>query len=184
MANPLKAAQLAAVAAKVTTIGRARMALGKCTELLQAGYAKINQASLWDDDELKGAMRDRLDVVNAYAQGIYATIGTDDPDLQEEEISAISAGRVGLVIAQTDEALTDIDEAIHENTFDVAATLGLALAIAGDTAGSAVQSVTNAVAAGGAAFVAAAWPTLLMGAAAVGLYFWFRAGRPGLPGGA
>ena len=183
MANPLKAAQIAAVAAKVTTIGRARAALGKCTELLQAGYAKVNQASLWDEDELKDACKDRLDVVNAYAQGIYATIGTADPELQEEEISAIASSRVGLVIAQTDEALEDIDEAIAENNFDVVETLRLALSIAGETAGSAVQSVTNAVAAGGAAFIWAAWPTLLLGAGAVAIYFWIRAGRP-LPGGA
>jgi len=182
MANPVKAAELAAVAAKVTTIGAARAALGECTRLLQAGYAKINQADLWDEDELKEACRDRLDVVNAYAQGIYATIGTSDPDLQAEEISALNCSRVGLVIAQTDDALSDIDEAINENTFDVAGTLKLALAIAGETAGSAVQSVTNAVAAGGAAFIASAWPTLVIGAAAVGLVLWIRAGRPGLGG--
>jgi hypothetical protein len=184
MSNPLKAAKLAAVAAQVTTIGRARAALGKCTELLQVAYAKVNDASLWDEDELKDACRDRLDVVNAYAQGIYAMIGTDDPDLQEEEISALNASRVGLVIAQTDEACEDIDEAINENTFDVAATVEEGLRLAGEMAGNAIKRALNGAAAAGASFVFQTWYWWLIGGAAVGVYFLVRSRGIGAGGGA
>jgi hypothetical protein len=159
---------IAQVAAKVNTIAQARAALGVVTGTLAQAYSRLDD--LTSLAGLRDEARSRLDAVNRFAQRTYA-IWTDDPELQEEEISAVNATKVGICLAQANDALKDVEELANEDFWDFAGLLREAIANAAKLAGDAIQSVTNAVAAGGAAFLASAWPTLLLlGAAAVGLY--------------
>jgi hypothetical protein len=192
MANPIEAAQIAAVAAKVTTIGTARAAMRRCIDLLEEAKAKVADAHFYDEsfdarqDDLKQALTARLEVVRAYAAGHLATgvYKTTDPDLQEEEISVPNAARVGIIMAQTADALIDVEDSLRENVWDFPALLSDTVVEAARQAGEAVQGVAGAAvkaaAAAASAFVAAAWRTIAVVGVAVGVYVWFRAGRPGM----
>lgn len=167
---------IAKAAAKVTTIGQARAALGVVTSVLRQAYEKIDQvdqigaadivtgfAALKYSSvrELRQAARDRLDVVNAYAGRIYA-IWTGDADLQDEEISTTNALKVALCCAQANDALENVEQLAHEKLWDLASLLEESVRATGQIAGASVQAVTSAVAAGVGAFVWGAWPTLLV----------------------
>lgn len=194
MAQSDNSLTLTAVAAQITTIGAARAALGKVSEVLREAYGRLDaigggagsaivNLGTGALDEVKEAARQRLDVVNAYAQGIYATIGTSDPDLQGEEIGALTCARIGLVLAQAQDALKDVENAADETYWDFASLIRDSLAESGAIAGTAIQKLTNGIAAGGAALVASAWPTILAVGVGVAAYLWVRAGRPKLIGG-
>lgn len=162
------ALSIASVASQVSTIGQARGVLGTVSSTLQQAYSRIPDIS--STAGLRDAASARLDVVNNFAQRVYA-IWNDDPELQDEEISVVNATKVGICMAQANDALKDIEEAADQDFWDFTQLLTDSLAAAGSIGGHAVQSVTNAIAAGGAAFVTAAWPTLLiLGAAGVGVY--------------
>lgn len=187
----------AALAARVTTIGAARAVLGKCSLLLHEAYPYLDMVAggrgnsvlgavasagsavgvLPDLDaayeELRASTRSSLDIARAYVEGIYATIGTADPLLQDEEISAKNAARVGVAMMQTEEAIQDVEEAIKETYLDFGEVMSEVLAGAGATAAGAVSSVAASVAAGGAAFLYGAWPVLLgVGVLVVGVAIW------------
>jgi hypothetical protein len=168
MASTDTALSIASVAAQVSTIGQARAVLGTVSSTLQDGYTKLPQISTTAG--LRDAAQSRLDVVNNFAQRVYA-IWNDDPQLQDEEISAVNATKVGICMAQASDALKDIEDAASQEFWNFTDLLNDSLAAAGSLGGNAVQSVTNAIAAGGAAFVTAAWPTLLIvGGVVVGAY--------------
>lgn len=159
---------IADVAAKVNTIGQARAVLGTVTATLAKAYGRLDE--LTNLAGLRDEARSRLDSVNAFAGRVYAT-WNDDAELQDEEISAVNATKVGICMAQANDVLKDVEELANEDFWNFAELLRESLAAAGGLAGGAIQSVTNSVAAGVSAFVASAWPTLLLlGAGAVALY--------------
>lgn len=159
---------IAQVAAKVNTIGQARAALGVVSRTLEQAYSRLPDITSIAD--LREATRGRIDAKNAFAQRVYA-IWNDDPELQDEEISAVNATKVGICMAQANDVLKDVEELANEDFWNFTELLREAIENAGRLAGQAIQSITNAIAAGGGAFVAAAWPTLLLvGAGLVGLY--------------
>jgi len=159
-------ATIAAVAAEVRTVGDARATLGKTAELLNDAYGRLPDITGADN---RDAARDLLDEANDYAQRVYADLPTEDLDAA---IDASTALRVGGAFGTTRRALRRIEEAANTTYWDYAGALHETLTTAGTAAGDAVQSVTNAVAAGGAAFIASAWPTLLLVGAAVAFYIW------------
>lgn len=158
-------AAIAEVAAQVHTVGQARAALGQTTELLADGYTKLDAITGSDN---RDAARELLDQANDYAQRVYADLPSDNLDA---EIDVTTALRVGGAFGTSRRALRRIEEAANTTYWDYVGALNQTLTSVGSAAGDAVQSVTNAVAAGGAAFVLSAWPTLLLAAAGVALYF-------------
>lgn len=158
---------LAAVAAKVTTIGAVRAAMGAVTLTLSQGYAQLDQISTIAGE--KDAARSLLDTVNKSAQILYG-IYNDDPDLQDEDISTGHAVSAAHIIYEANDALKSIEQAAGENLWDIATIVDNALSLIGAKVGSTIQGVTNAVAAGATAFAFAAWPTLLLLAAAGAIY--------------
>jgi len=162
---------IARVAAQVQTIAQARAVLGAVASTLQQAYGRLDE--LHNVAGQRDEMRSRLDAVNAFAQRTYA-IWTDDPDLQDQEISSTNASRVGVCMAQASNALKDVQELAGQDFWNFAEILQDSLAATGAMAGRATQSVTNAIAAGGSAFVTAAWSTILVVAIAGGIYFFRR----------
>lgn len=177
---------IAAIAARVNTIGQARAVLGVAANVIGDAYThlpdiKANTLGVilagpvlgWFEstsiDDVRAAAKSRLDAANTYAQQVYA-IWNSDPDLQDEEISATNATKVGFALARANDVLKDIQNLAQTDYWNFGDLLNDALAQAGQLAGSAVQSVTNAIAAGTAAFVWSSWPTLLLIAGAVGVY--------------
>lgn len=189
MASTDTALSIAGVASRIDTISQARAALGAVASTLQGAYAKaatIGVASgvlhdytplgFVEDEstaEVRAAAASRLDVVNNYAQQLYS-IWNDDPQLQDEEISAINAAKVGLCLSQANEALRDIEVAAEEEYWNFTQILTDAInaAIALGVAG--IQKLANAAAAAGAAVVHALWPWLLGGVVVVGGLYYFR----------
>lgn len=196
MASPTQAASLAASASRITTVGAARAVLGEITAVLHQAYGKLDeigrgfgnavlggssphhetsQGTLDDANaETRDAARARLDGVNNFAARIYDAIGTADPDLQAEEISAWNSSRVALCMVQTQDALDDVEAAIGSTLWDFPQTMQDITAGIGETAGNAVQATGNAIAAGATAFVAGAWKTLAVAGVVATLYV-FRA---------
>jgi hypothetical protein len=150
---------IAQVASQVNTIGQARAVLGVVSTTLEQAYLRLPDITSIAD--LRDAVRSRLDQTNAYARRVYAT-WNDDPDLQDQEISAVNAAKVGAAMAQANDALKDVEELANEDFWDFGQLLRDSLANAGSLAGGAVQSVTNAIAGGVTAFIASAWPTILL----------------------
>ena len=173
--NPLK---LAAVAARITTIGQVRAAMGAVTLTLSRGYAQLDEltsiAGVRDD------ARNLLDTVNKSAQILYG-IYNDDPDLQAEEITTAHAASAGKIIAEANDALKLVENVAGQNLFDIGQIVSDSLdqikaetSAVGDAAGATLQGATNAITAGVSAFVWAAWPTLLI-VGAVGVAYFYRA---------
>ncbi len=159
---------IAGVASQVSTIGQARAVLGTTTATLAQAYSRLGD--LTSLAGLRDEARSRLDAINAFAGRVYS-IWNDDPDLQAEEISTVNATKVGICLAQANDALKDVEELANEDFWNFAELLRESLAAAGKLAGDAIQSITNAVGAGVGAFVTSAWPTLvLVGAGIVALY--------------
>jgi hypothetical protein len=189
MAKSDNAATIAAVAAKVQTVGQARAALGKAADLLREGYTRIDavgagvvhdytplgflEDKIGGIDELKAACRDRLDVVNAYAGGIYATLSAADA-AQAQLLEFAQSQRTALALAQAQGALKDVEDAAAEDYWDIAQLLTDAIVAAAAYAGQAIQAITNAAGRAALAFGFAAWPTLLIVGALVALYVWWR----------
>jgi hypothetical protein len=157
-------ATIAAVAADVHTVGQARATLGRTSELLADAYTRLPDITGADN---RDAARELLDQANDYAQRVYGELPNADAD---QAIDATTALRVGGAFGTTRRALRRVEEAADQTYWDYAGALRDTLTMAGSAAGDAVQSVTNAVAAGGAAFLASAWPTVLLIGAAVALY--------------
>jgi hypothetical protein len=159
---------LAAVAAKITTIGDARAALGVVSHTLANAYERLPDITTTAD--LRDTAREYLDQVNSYAQRIYR-IWNDDPDLQDEDISTLNASKVGLCISQANKALSDIENLANTEYWDIAEAIEEVLRTVGHVAGATIQAIGNAVAAGGTALFAAAWPTLLVAGLIAGVYY-------------
>lgn len=162
---------LASAASKITTVGGVRAAMGAVTLTLSKGYARLAEISTIAGEQ--DAARSLLDTVNKSASMLYA-IYNGDADLQEEEITARHAYLAGRVVFEANDALKAVEDAADEHLWDIASIVEQALAIVGAKVGTGVQAVTNAVIAGGTAFVGAAWETLLI-VAAVGAIYFFRA---------
>lgn len=159
---------LAAAAAKIQTVAQVRAAMGAVTVTLAKGYALLPQVTTVSG--LQDEARSLLDKVNQTATKLY-NVYTDDPELQDEEISTVHAHAAGAILADANSALKLIEEATTI-TFDVASIVSDALAVVGRAAGTTLQTATNALAAGATAFVWASWPTLLI--VAVVAYFFRR----------
>ncbi len=162
---------IAQVAASVQTVGQARAVLGKISELLREAYAKLEDVT--NIEGVRDAARSRIDVVNAYAGGIYAVMPSDQAS-QDLPLDANQARRVGLAMAQAQDALKDTEEAAGLEVWDVSAILSETVASVGGTVGGGLSSVTNSIAAGGAAFVSAAWPVVIVALVLVGGYAVYR----------
>jgi hypothetical protein len=172
------ALKLAAVASRITTIGQVRAAMGAVTLTLSQGYAKLDELTTIAD--VQSSARALLDVVNKSASILYG-IYNDDPDLQDEEITAAHAASAGRIMAEGNDALKVIEDATKQNLFDIGQVVSDALdaikdeAVAvGNAVGATVQGLTNAAAAGLSAFAWAAWPTLLV-VGALGVAYVYRA---------
>ena len=161
------ALSIAATAAKIQTIADIRAAMGAVTLTLSQAYARLDDIS-WIAGEKKAAT-DLIDTVNKSAQLLYAKYN-DDPDLQDEDISAWNAHLAGQVIAQANDALTTVENAANENLWDISSIVDDALVTVGHKVGTTIQGVTNAIAGGASAFLSAAWPTVLLVAGGVILY--------------
>lgn len=172
MASSDNAATIAAVADKVRTVGQARVALGNLTRLLQQAYAKTDDADLWDESELKDSIRGRLDVVNNYAQKIYGTLPSDDAS-QGDPVPAATAPKIGLVLAQAQEACKDIEKALKENQFDIAGTILEGLHLAAETAGHVADKATKGLLAAIFAFVRSAWLPIVIALGVVAVWFFW-----------
>lgn len=160
---------LAAAAAKIDTAAQLRAAMGAVATTLSQGYARLNEISSIAGEN--DAARSLLDTVNKSATILYQ-IYPDDPDLQDEEISTWHAHSAAVVISEANDALKAVEDAANQNLWDIAAIVTQALELVGGAVGSGLQAVTNAVVAGGSAFVAAAWPTLLIVGGLVVAYVW------------
>jgi hypothetical protein len=158
-------ATIAAVAAEVHTVGEARATLGATTTMLADAYGRLGDITGADN---RDAARELLDQANDYAARVYAELPSDNLG---QAIDATTALRVGGAFGTARRALRRVEDAADTVYWDYVGALHEALAAAGGAAGDAVQSVTNAVAAGGAAFIASAWPTLLLVGGAVALWF-------------
>lgn len=163
------AAEVAAAAAKVKTVGQARAALGVVSRELGAGYALIPGITTVAEEQ--AAARLRLDGVNAYAQKVYAEFSDDDIS-QRKLVTPLQASKVGLCIGQAHRALADVHGA--DPAWSFAQILADGVATGAGWVGGGIQAVTNAAGAGFFAFVRAAWPTLLIAAAVVAALFYLR----------
>lgn len=149
---------LAAAAAKIDTVAQVRAAMGAVTTTLAQGYAIVPSISTVAD--MQATAQSLLDGVNRSATALY-NVYTDDPDLQDEEISTLHAHQAGVIMSDANDALKLVEDA-SSIKFDVASVVDDALTTVGATVGTGLQSITNAVAAGASAFVWSAWPTLLI----------------------
>ncbi len=165
---------VASVAAKIQTVAQVRAAMGAVTVALSAGYEKLSvfgpSTSIPNLVEgTRDAAFSLLDTVNKSAHILY-NIYSDDPDIQNEDISTAHAISAGRIISEANDALKDVENAIGSNFSNVAAVVRDAIVETGTIAGTTVQGVTNAVAAGVSAFAFSAWPTLLLVGAGALIY--------------
>ncbi len=147
---------IAVLAAKVQTIGQARAVLGKTSELLHDAYGKVGEVTT-----LAGLREEyirQLDIVNAYAQGLYAIYAGADPDLFDEEISFQNAARIGLALERARKLLTDIEADANEEWWSITAILQAALESAGKAVATTLTTAANAVAAAAPSLVLGLWP--------------------------
>jgi hypothetical protein len=151
--------RLANEASKIKSVGQARAALGVVAEVLRRAYDRLPEVSGMAD--LDEAARDRLDVVNNYAQGLFAMLPGDDI-AQRKPVTPLMASKIGLAIGQAHRAVKDIDEAAAFSGWDFVALLAEAIREAAELAGKAAQGTTNAILAALFAFLRAAWPTVLI----------------------
>jgi hypothetical protein len=162
---------LAAAAAKIQTVAQVRAAMGAVTTTLSQGYAVA--AQLADIADVRTTALSLLDTVNKSATILY-NIYSDDPEIQDEDISASHAHSAGVIISEANDALKTIEDVQNQNLFDIASIVTQAVQSVGSTVGEGLQAVTNAVVAGGTAFVWAAWPTLLLVGAGLTAYVFRR----------
>lgn len=150
---------ISALAAKVGTIGQARVVLGRAAELLQDGYSKLadipNIAGLADES------RRQLDLSNAYAMSIYKIYSGATPDLYDEEISFQNAARVGLALERARQTLVNIEDATNQEWWDIVGALQAALDSVATAVEWTVSKAANIVASAGTPLLAAFWPYLL-----------------------
>lgn len=169
---------LAAASAKITNVGELRAAMGAVSSTLAQGYPYLDLIS-WIAGE-KDAARALLDTVNNSAQALYAIVGGATPDLWDQDISTSHAILAGQVVSQANDALKTVEDAAHQNLWDVASVVSdaidqvrAALVAAGQATGGTLQGIVNAAGAGVASFAFAAWPTLLI-IGALGLAYLYR----------
>ena len=170
------ALDLASLASRIQTVAHARAVLGRVTELLREAYERLD--AIPTAEGLRDASRDLLDTVNRYAGRIYDEIGTDDPELQTEEISAFNASRVALALHQSNKALQQIEENANTTYWDFVGAMAEVLDRVDTTIRTVPGKITGSLgaAASGAlsAFFFATWPWLLAGGVAVGAAFYWR----------
>lgn len=157
MAKTDTMAAIAAIAIQVQTVGQARAVLGKATELLANGYARLGDLP----GDVAEAAQDLLDGSNAYAGGIYAMLPTADA-AQGQQLAAAMAGRVGAALETSRKALRQVEEDADADYWDFLGALQEVLQAVGGAAGDAVQGVVNAAAAGAGAFIKNSWGALIL----------------------
>lgn len=167
---------VASVAAKIQTVAQVRAAMGAVTVSLSTGYEKLSvfgpSTSIPNLVEgTREAAFSLLDTVNKSAHILY-NIYSDDPDIQNEDISTAHAISAGRIISEANDALKDVENAIGSNFSNIAQIVKDAIVSTGEIAGTTVQSVTNAVAAGVSAFAFSAWPTILLVAGGAMIYIY------------
>jgi hypothetical protein len=162
---------IARVAASVQTVGQGRAVLGAATGLLRQAYEKLD--SITSVEGVRDQARNNLDIVNAYAGGIYALLPSDDAR-QGDALTTKQAQQIGLSLRQSQDALKDIEEAAGFDFWDVKEVLSNAVASVAGNVGAGAQAVTNALAAGGSALFSSAWPLALGATILVGGYLLWR----------
>ncbi len=161
---------IAATAAKITTIGQLRAAMGAVTLTLSQAYARLPDISriAGEKDEAKFL----LDTVNKSARLLYNKY-TDDPDLQDQEISTWNATLAGQVVSQANDALATVEQAANEKLWDISSIVNESLAKVGGAVGGTFETATNGIVAGVAAFAHSARTTLII-IGVVGAIYVFR----------
>lgn len=150
--SPDEEAQLAELTGELATNADARRVLGKATELLAQGYARLGDvpSSVFENYDARGAARDLLDGANSWAGKVYGTIPDDtaavDPDTRVKVQSALK---------QSWQSLQAVEQVANETYWDFPAAL---------------RTVLGAAGAAAAAVVKATWPVWLL-AAAVGVAY-------------
>lgn len=170
---------IAALAAKVHTVGQARAALGAVADTLQDGYKRLPEITGLAD--LQEESRRQLDIANAYAQGVYAIYSGATPDLFDEEISFSNAARVGLAMERARQTLREIEDAANTEWWDLAAIIAAALAAVKTAVDWTAKTVANAAAAVAAPLLSTFWPYLAI--IALGIVLYFRFWRKAIGGG-
>lgn len=151
---------IAALAARVHTVGEARAVLGSAAQMLQEAYTKVPNVSTIAG--LREETRRQLDLANDYAQEVYAIYSGATPDLFDEEISFSNAARVGLALERARLGLRQTEDALDAEYWNIAAVLEAALQSAKSAVEWTVHQLANAAAAVTAPIVDAFWPILLV----------------------
>lgn len=163
---------IAALAAKVHTIGEARAVLGKAADLLQEAFAKVPDVSTIAG--LRAETQRQLELANDYAQDVYRIYSGATPDLFDEEISFANAARVGLALERARVGLRQTEDALDSEYWDIAAVLEAALQAAKSAVEWTVHQLANAAAAVTAPIVDAFWPILLVAGVGAVVVWKFR----------
>lgn len=183
---------IASVAATVQTVGQGRAVLGKVAELLKQAYGLVdtiggadhpltsNTLGILATSETRDAAKSRIDVVNAYAGGVFALLPADDAR-QTDLLTTRQSGQIALCMRQAQDALKDIEEAAGVDYWDLSQIFSDTVASVAGRVGGGLQAVTNAAAAGGAALFSSAWPLALGAVVLLGGYLFFRFGRALVP---
>ena len=183
MAKSDTALTIAKVAASVKTVGQARAVIGKSTEFLHDAYEKLDElpsgtiggflSGAGDSDDVRKAARSLLDQANAYCGKVYAKL-PDDEGSQGNVIDPLTAGQVGLCLAQSQSALKSVEEAADTEYWDFFGALTEVLKTVGEVTGHIIAKTAAAVAGGGFALFKAAWWVFLLIGLVVGLLLYFR----------
>ncbi len=171
------ALDLANTAASIQTIGQLRAAMGAVTLTLSQAYARLNEIGI-SDPVLTGGRtlagereeaRYLLDKVNQSAKLLYDKY-TDDPELQDQEISTWNAMLAGQIVSHANDALKAVESAADTKLWDISSIVNDAVAHVGGKIGGGLDVVTNGLAAGVTAFVHSARNTIIIVALVGGIY--------------
>lgn len=147
---------LAEIIGRITTNNFGRAVLGITASALQGGYSIIEQDPE-PSEKVKESWKGPLDVVNAYAQGIYATLPAND-----EPIAFASEERIRLALSQTDSVLSDLSSDVvrfAEMREQWLTDMGQVLPDLGGVIGNTVAGIVKAPA---EALTALVWPVAIV----------------------
>lgn len=134
MTGLLLKAELAKIGGQIKTVGVARAAIGRATEMLHAAYDRAED--LTDSADLHDTAVSYLNQANAYAGKVYAELPATD---LARALTVKEQARVAEVVREAGEALETINDALQETAFDFPAAMYEVLARVGGAAGNALN---------------------------------------------
>jgi hypothetical protein len=175
MASTDTKAAIASIATQVQSVGQARATLGVVTQVLADGYARL--PSLTTTADVQASAKSLLDQNNAYAQKIYAVFNTDDPAVQDEDISVYNATRIAACMEMARSNVRLIEDIAAQDIWNLAQlfkdAIAAAIAIAKTAANAAVQIIKVPLTFG-AAMLQGLWPYILLAGFGIVIFFWVR----------